>query len=358
MNKRMKSLLLVLLLAAGATTAALAQTSDWGVTQPGTDKLAQTGFKFLTVNLDPRSAAMADAGTADMTAAATSIFRNPASMASLTGLNFGASNLSYIADINYNGASLAWAPMGGRFGVVGLSMMMVDYGEIDATMVSDDPNNPSGFVRYSELGLANPTPTATAFGLAYARQLSDRFAVGGHLKYVGTNFDEGIIKKLTEADGGGFMMRDNNINTFAFDFGLLYRTGWKSLNFAMTAQNFAPEIKYYEENFEIPLLFRMGVSMDLMDFTTIDKNVHSLLLNVSAERPRDFAENIRVGAEYTIMNTLSLRAGYSYPATEQTVNLGAGVKTNISGFGIGADYAYSEFGIFGRVNRMAVNLSF
>ena len=40
------------------------------------------------------------------------------------------------------------------------------------------------------------------------------------------------------------------------------------------------------------------------------REAHSFLLSVDTERPRDFAEVIKIGVDYTIMKTLALRAGY------------------------------------------------
>ena len=52
----------------------------------GTDKLAQTGMKFLSFSPDARAAALGDAITAK-TGGASSLFYNPAGMARLEGMN-------------------------------------------------------------------------------------------------------------------------------------------------------------------------------------------------------------------------------------------------------------------------------
>ncbi len=352
MHKIVYSILPAALLALCLVADARAQDV---VAQPPTDKIAQTGFKFLSVSMDPRAAALADAVTADSRQGAMAMLYNPAALSAMTStFSAAAGQTQYIADINYNAAAIAFAPAGGAYGVFGFSFTAADYGEVIGTIRSDTP---SGFQRYSELGLANPTPTALAAGFGYAKALTDRFAVGGHLKYVNQNFDQGVLRPDATA-AGSYEMNDNSLSTMAFDFGLLYKTGYKSLNFAMTARNFAQEVKYFEENFELPLVFRMGISMDLMDFTGLDRKMHSLRVGLDADRPRDFDENLRLGGEYTFMNTLSLRAGYGYPTDEQGVSLGAGLHSSLGGFGIGADYAYTNFGIFGSVSRIALQVGF
>ena len=41
--------------------------------------------------------------------------------------------------------------------------------------------------------------------------------------------------------------------------------------------------------------------MNVVDFTAINPDMHSIQLHVDAQRPRDFAEHIRFGVEYTFM---------------------------------------------------------
>jgi hypothetical protein len=130
----------------------------------------------------------------------------------------------------------------------------------------------------------------------------------------------------------------------------------------MSIRNFSPELTYARDPFELPLTFQIGASMNLLDFTSMSPDLHSLRLGVDAERPRDFVEHLRIGGEYTFMDIVSLRAGLGQAFvgedSEEGVSLGAGVKYGISNFGVGIDYAYTNFGIFEDVNRFAVHVSF
>ena len=102
----------------------------------------------------------------------------------------------------------------------------------------------------------------------------------------------------------------------------------------------------------------MGLSIDVVDFTVLDKSQHSILLSVDTERPRNFAEQAKVGIEYTLMKTLALRGGYTYPTDEQGITLGIGLRRALGNIGFGIDYAYTSFGVFDYVNRLGVELSF
>jgi hypothetical protein len=144
-------------------------------------------------------------------------------------------------------------------------------------------------------------------------------------------------------------------NVIAVDFGVIYDMGFRSLKLAMNARNFSRELTYAEENFELHLTFRIGLSMDLMDLTAMNQNMHSLLFSVDTERPRDYYEQLKVGLEYTLMNTFAVRAGYIAPTDEQGLNFGVGLKS-IAGFSV--EYSYSDYGIFDAVNRFSVKFAF
>ena len=126
----------------------------------------------------------------------------------------------------------------------------------------------------------------------------------------------------------------------------------------MSVRNFSAELKYKKETFQLPLMFKIGLSIDAMDLFNIDKNDHSLIVAVDASHPRDFSEQIYVGAEYTFINMFSIRAGFVSPADEHNFSAGFGVKRNISGMNLGIDYAYQPYGIFNNVHRFTLSFSF
>ena len=187
-------------------------------------------------------------------------------------------------------------------------------------------------------------------GFSYAKSLSDRFAVGANIKYV--------YQDLAESTLNADDTQSNNQSTVAVDFGVLYNTGFRSLNFAMSARNFSREVTYEEEAFELPLTFTIGVSMDMLDLTNYNTDMHSFVLSIDAERPRDFYEHLNIGGEYVLANTLALRAGYAFPTDEEGINLGIGLQRDLGGVGFSANYAYTDFGILGDINRISLNLSF
>ena len=314
-------------------------------------KLAQAGMKWLTVGTDARASALAGAVTATE-GSSSSMFYNPAGMARLGSMaNVALGKTFWIADIDYSFASLAIRPGDGDWGVFGLSVQAVDYGTLISTVRSETARD--GFI---ETGTFNPT--ALMIGLGYARAFSDKFSLGGNIKYAKQDLGGGSTT-LT-ANGGLADYKDYSVDVYAFDLGVLYHTGYKSLTFGMSVRNFAKEISYVKEEFQLPLTFRIGLSMDVLDLFDVNKDAHSLLLAVDAEHPRDYQEQIRVGAEYTFFKTISFRAGYVSSTNEEGVSLGIGAMKayNDEGAPFGADYAYTPFGVFGNVHRLSFHISF
>ncbi len=313
----------------------------------GNRKLAQTGMKFLVVAPDARSSALSSALTA-MEGTSASLFYNPAGMARMAP-TFQASlgRVKWIADINYLYGSMAYKPAGGMYGVFGISFLSIDYGDFLGTIRAD---NSQGFI---DTGIFQPT--AYTFGLGYAKALTDKFSVGGQVKYVKQNLTGGIISfdagETPEA-------KEFDLGVLAYDFGVLYKTGYKSLSLGMNVRNFSQEIKYIRESFQLPLTFRMGMAMNMMDFFPGESSDHSLFLSFDYVHPRDYNEQLEFGLEYEFMRTVALRLGYTTPTDEEGINIGAGLNKELMGLNFGIDYAYTPFGVFDSVHRISVQFSF
>jgi len=311
-----------------------------GLTQEN-QKLAQTGMQFLSVESDARAAAIAGAVTS-LELQSGSLFFNPAGMANSRGfVDISISQNQWIADINYNTFSMSVNPAKGQYGVFGLSVQSVDYGDVLGTIVAD---NPEGYVDTQVFN-----PSALAVGVGYARALSDRFSVGGQVKWVRQSLAESFIP-VTDTTKTSI---ENELTPLAFDFGTLFRTGFKSLAFGMSVRNFSREIKYEEEGFQLPLVFTMGISMDLFDLWTPGGPEQRLYLSVDATHYRSHPEQLLIGLDYNIMDFLSLRGGYVSGNDENDFVFGVG----LSRFGFVIDYSYTPFGVFDNVKRITARFS-
>ena len=313
-------------------------------------KLAQTGFQFLSVGTHARATGMAEAfNTIEGTSAA--LFYNPAGLAGIPDLvDVSLNQMKWIADISYISGSLALNYNQGRYGVFGISFMTVNYGEFLWTRVAD---NEQGF----EDVQGWPEPGAYAIGLGYARQLSDRFSVGGQVKYVNQNLGKSFVPVYADAFADTVVdieEKTHKLGTMAYDFGTLYRTGFRSLVFGMSVRNFSQEIKFEKEGFQLPLTFRIGASMNLLDFLPDQSSQHVLILSFDAVHPRSFPEYINIGSEYIFMDMLMLRAGYVSNHDDYNFSTGFGLRK----LGLALDFSYTPFSIFDDISRVSVNFSF
>ncbi|MCX7985105.1 MAG: PorV/PorQ family protein [Bacteroidetes bacterium] len=318
-------------------------------------KLAQSGFKFLSVVSDARGAAMAEALTS-LEAGSSSLFFNPAGMATLSrGLDLSVSQNQWIADIRHYTFSIAFRPGHGQYGVLGFTIQSVDYGEFYGTRVNQ--TMPEGFEDTGIFSLK-----AMALGLGYARQLTDRFSVGAHVRFVRQNLGESMVAQNVRLDPndptGTARIADtaftsNRLVPLVVDFGTRFHTGYKSLVFGMSIRNFSNEVKYAQEGFQAPLMFTLGISMNVLDFFDPFQFDHSLVISIDASHHRDHPEQIKVGLEYQALNIVSLRCGYMSANDESSLSYGIGVTAA----GIVVDYAYTPFGIFNKVQRFTARFS-
>lgn len=320
-------------------------------------KLAQTGFQFLSVHPDARGSAMGEALTA-VPGYSVSVFYNPANISFIESvLDFSLNRNKWIFEINHYSGSMAYRPWQGRYGVFAVSFLSVDYGEFLGTIV--DPNSDKG---YQDTGTFSPS--AYAVGIAYSKALSDRFGFGVHLKYTSQDLGSSLIPSADRDPGDptslGTITKSYSEGVLAFDFGTIYKTGFKSLAFGMSVQNFAREVRYESEGFQLPLVFNIGISMNMFDIFMPDSKVHSLLLTVDANHPRAQREQLKIGGEYSVLNILALRFGYnSNIENGRDVSFGLGLKKDFGRQGgrIAIDYAYTPFDVFENIQRFSFSLS-
>jgi hypothetical protein len=317
------------------------------VTAAENKKLAQTGFQFLSVVSDARASGMAEAMTS-LEIGSSALFFNPAGMANMPGfLDISASDNQWIADIHHNTFSMALSPANGEYGVVGFSFQTVDYGDFYGTRV--DKTTDLGYVDTEIFSL-----TAMSAGVGYAKRLTDRFSVGGQVRYVKQDLGRSVIPLISSELDTSESEVKSRLNPLAFDFGTQFKTGYKSLVFGMSVRNFSKEIKYVEEGFQLPLVFNLGISMDVLDFFEESGIEQALILSLDASHYRSHPEQIKVGMDYRLMHMLSVRGGYISNNDESGLSFGVGVMK----YGVGLDYSYTPFGVFDKVQRMSARFSF
>ncbi|MFH1198173.1 MAG: PorV/PorQ family protein [bacterium] len=313
-------------------------------------KVGTTAGGFLGIDVGPRGNGM---GGAYVSVAndATAMYWNPAGIAKIKNFQATFSNTNWIADLsfNYAGAVLSL----GNLGTVGVSATFLTMDQMERTTIA----NPDGTGEMFDAG-------CYAVGLSYARDLTEQFSIGFNVKFVNER------------------MYHSNANGFALDVGALFDTQFHGLKLGMSITNYGTKMqldgqdlqiqydidpsvsgnnsninaKLATDKFDLPLMFRVGVSMDVLKGLANS----NLILSVDALHPSDDVEYVNLGGEWVFMDMFSLRAGYKQlfaEDSEQGLNFGGGVKyTTFDTTTLYFDYSYVDFGVFDAVHTFSLSL--
>lgn len=318
-----------------------------GVTKTGT-----TAVGFLAIDVGSRATAMGGAYVA-VAQDATAMFWNPAGITSIGGPQAMFQYAKWIADLQFN--YVAFVLPIETIGSFGLNVTSLTMDDMERTTIA----YPEGTGEMFSAG-------SYALGLSYARKLTERFSIGFNFKY--------LNETIYHSSASGI----------AFDIGTLFTTRLNGMKIGMSISNYGPKVKMSgrdmltqvdidptvegnNENlnadlktgeFDLPLIFRVGVSMDMLKGT----GNSNLILSADALHPNDDVESVNLGAEYIFNDFVSLRAGYPALFSKdsfQGISLGAGLNYTIMGSTrLTVDYAYRDFGLLNNVQMFTLGLNF
>jgi hypothetical protein len=317
----------------------------------GQSKVGTTAAPFLNIGIGPRAISQGGAVTATVNDV-TSLYWNPAG-ASRSQFNSAMfARTEWFADITYNWAG-AMVNIG-DLGTIGLSLTYLDYGDMEVTTLEESEGTGEMFSAYD-----------MAMGLTYAYNLTDRFSIGGTVKYVNQS------------------IWNSSASAVAMDLGVLFNSDFYGLKIGAVIMNFGTDMKMdgkdllvlydiddniYGNNdqilaklnvdqFPLPLTFKVGIGMDV-----ISTQMNKLTIGVDAIHPSDNNEHLNVGAEYVFMDLISFRGGYKslfLDNSEEGLSLGVGIKYYFApDFGIFFDYAYQDFGLLDNTQHFALGINF
>lgn len=336
-----KQLLIVLLALLVSAPAASAQS-----------RVGTTAAPFLTLGTGARGQALGHAYTT-LATGGDALFWNPAGAArpyeGMHRSNVFLTHYEWLADINYNAAGVV-VPVTGT-GIVGLSIAMVDYGDMDVRTVAF-PDGTGETFSSSDLSL----------GLTYAQPLTQDFYFGGTVKYVRQS------------------IRDMSASAVAFDFGFILETNYlNGMKIAASIQNFGGKMQMQGINgqvfvdiddtnagnnpnipsriemarWDLPLAFKFGVMMPIqLAYNT------QLQLLADANQSNDNNLNSDFGAQLRYANRtfgFDLRAGYKdafIDNVDSHVSYGAGLDVRLSSLRLGFDFAYIPFDLLGNTQMI------
>ena len=276
----MKGIILYSLFLSGVCFSQLDNTES--ISKTGT-----TSAQFLKIGADARGASMGNAFTA-MSGGISSMYWNPAGMTSIRKMEAIFLNSDWIAGIDYNYA--AFGLNMGNNGIIGLSMTSLSTPE-DVVRTVEKPNGTGEYFDANDL----------AINLSYARKLTNKFSMGGNIKYIRQNIWHA------------------NANSMAADLGALFITPFKDIRLGASLSNYGSDMQmsgrnqkfsvdpdptnegnvefvnaaYETDKFPLPLIFRVGLSGEI-----INSDFSRLTFAIDALHPNDNVEWVNLGLEF------------------------------------------------------------
>ena len=188
-----------------------------------------TGLAFLKLGAGARAIAMGDAYVA-LGGDASSVYWNPAGAVGVDNIDVVLMHSEWFQGIRYEFAGGVQSDGRQAFGL-GLMGLYTD----DIEEREEDP-------------LAEPIGTFRVFDFSvtgtYALRLTERFDVGGSIKYLNETIHE------------------DSATGFAVDVGGIYRVpALRGLSAGIAVQNLGPQMKFRVDGFDLPALARAGASI-------------------------------------------------------------------------------------------------
>ena len=302
----------------------------------GGQRAGTSAFTFLKLSNSPRQTSMGGIGIAT-NGDAYSATINPANIVDLNQLTFGLSNCVYFSDMHNSFISAVLPTKKYHRWAFHLQSFRSDAMEVRTEF---QPNGTGEYFYTQNL----------AFGVSFAKILSDNFSYGITLKYLYEGIDQ------------------YNVHSGVMDVGFRYKTDFKDLKFAVMLSNFGPNTRIDGENaslsafnnnsadinsYSAPTLFKMGLSL-----VPYKDERNELMASAELHHPNDNAENIRLGLEYAWMKILYVRAGYKIGVNDQSFpTMGLGLKTHIGAYPFTIDYAVDPHQNLGIIHQLGLSIS-
>ncbi len=313
-------------------------------------KRGTTAADFLGIPVGARATALGGAITATVSDP-IAIYWNPAGVAAVEDVSFTGEYAEWLAAIDFNFMAVA---IPSRFGVIGLGLTVMRTPDMEVTTVAMQDGTGETF-----------DAASWAAALTYARALTDRFAIGGSVKW--------IQERIWNSSSGGL----------AFDVGTQFETPFRGVRLGASISNFGSKLQITGDDllarvdvdpnnrgnnesnrallktdrFDLPLIMRIGLAGEVFQ-----RGGNRLTLSVDALNPNNSEQYLNAGAEVGLLGDLIMfRAGYSELLLENSLRsftLGGGLRYQFSPIHFGVDYAFEQHEYFNAVNRFTLTMRF
>jgi len=312
------------------------------------DKTGTTAAKFLSIGIGSRPAGLGNAFVS-IADDPTAMYWNPAGISRLSGHQILVNHNNWFADISldYSGAVIKLSDNA----AFGASITMVSMEEIEVTRYGNE--NTGETYRAGDLAL----------GMSYAKNLTDKFSIGGNLKlireYIASNYASGFAMDIGTLFDTPFGFR---LGTSISNFGPKMRMSGDDL---IVPVDISETIEGNNENttgnistdsFDLPLLLRVGISGQKSI-----SNIGGIIWAIDSGHPNDNNSFLNAGIEFSLINNLlSLRTGYrslylNDRVSEHTFGVGLNLTTIINK-PIKIDYSLESLKFLGMTQQLSIIL--
>jgi hypothetical protein len=344
MNKFLKLILIAFLVSANYAFA-VNENTQGSTSGTNFQKVASAGSQFVKIPVGARGTAMGGA-YGSITDDLTSLYWNPAGLASVKNMSATFAYSSWFAGFSHNFAAIS-LPVGSQF-TAALSFTNLTSDKIEITTIEKDQGTGA---YYSSADMS--------VGLSFAGSLTDQFTFGVTAKMIRNSFS-------TLSSTG-----------LAFDVGTMYNTGVEGIKLGFSIHGLGTEMRYEGQDlnstkrlieaanaakldfsylayqYNVPLWFRAGVSGEILKDET-----NTLVAAGDFVTLSDAPEQYSLGLEYAYDNMFYIRAGYAMGQEQLGIAGGIGLKYNSGGFDAKVDYSAQPNKDFGLVNRFSINVGF
>ncbi|MBN1996883.1 PorV/PorQ family protein [candidate division KSB1 bacterium] len=329
-------------------------------------RMGTTTANFLEIGVGGAGLSMGDAYVASSNDV-SSIYWNPAGLAWMDNNQALFMYQPWVVDVNtlFAGFGLNFPTIG----TIALGVFAMSYGDIEVTTME-----------YQEGTGESYTAMDYSVSLAYSRRLVNWFSFGASAKFVSSQIwhsnasamavDLGVLVQTQFFSPTGKQENGMKIGMSISNYGSRMRYDGMDLLFPTDIDPYGEgnyqnlQAKYRMQDWELPLIFRVGISVDPLVLSN-----QRLTLEVDALHPNNMSEYINLGGQYSFIvpgfGDFHLRGGYkgmfmiNDQVSQYGPTFGGGFKWLLSpsqSFNI--DYAFRSIGDLGNVHCTSVAVAF
>ncbi|MGQ9614980.1 MAG: hypothetical protein ACUVWJ_01095 [Spirochaetota bacterium] len=121
----------------------------------------------------------------------------------------------------------------------------------------------------------------------------------------------------------------------------------------MAVQNFGTKVRFVEEGCPLPTTFHAGLG-----YAILNMEDHAVKLGVQANIPLHNVFSVGVGAEYSLFNTLFVRAGYTFGSLNRSFAAGLGARAGVGFTEYSVDYTFQPLPDYGILHSFSLTAYF